>query len=85
MKYFLFIPLFFFVGCASESYRLGTAKSAARGRIYGNATNITVIAKPDYYYFHADKLDNSTPTRAGMSAFVTAAKLAAKMYSPKLQ
>lgn len=81
MKLLLLLPLLL-VGCASETYHLGTAKSAARGNIQGNGTNVTVIAKPDYYYFHADKIDNSTATRAGMSALMTAAKLAAKMYSP---
>ncbi len=56
-------------GCAEESYRLGTKTAAARGRIQCNATGITVEARPNYYYFHADKLDNSTATTAGGRAF----------------
>ncbi len=56
-------------GCAEESYRLGTKTTAARGRIQCNATGITVVARPNYYYFHADKLDNSTATTAGGRAF----------------
>lgn len=82
MRYFLYVPIFFFVGCAGETYHLGTATKAAHGNIQGNATNITVVARPNYYYFHADKLDNSGATRAALSPIISTAKVAAKMYSP---
>ncbi len=67
MKYFLFIPLFFFVGCATRVYENGVPVLAC----YSDADYLK-FRTPKGTQLEMVKLNNSRPTRVGLDGITKA-------------